>query len=425
MVLQSFPLLVVTVAIEYSFAYKTLGIRISKILTFTIMLIVHLLTGWLNLQFHIAGDIANTIYYTLITLGLYLFLFKGKAVKKLFFAILIGCGLPVIYYIFFPFVRYFFGQTATKYLLVLQIFEYANTLLAVVLMEYVGKKFQNLRRELPAGYTVYLSSVVLFVYVAVYFGYDSMLMRNEGIISLSATFSAAAFAAVGMVVVIVAIFAVDRQVDVSLKEQLYTLHAENFKNREFEWRRLSSFRHDIKNHLLCLSNLLENKKTEQASSYMFHLTDTVRQFDSLVQTGNDYADALLNVKYAEAMEANIKVSLEMAIPAQGFIEPVDLCCILCNAFDNAIAACKVLTESERWIAARAFIKQEQFVIVIKNSKPSYVTVANGEVSPKEVTADHGIGLDTVKTVVAKYNGTLNLSADTVFSFSVLLPPRHW
>lgn len=117
---------------------------------------------------------------------------------------------------------------------------------------------------------------------------------------------------------------------------------------------------------------------------MRNLTDTGKEFDSPVQTGNDYADALLHVKYAEAIAAKIKVSVDMAIPPEGFLEPVDLCCILSNAFDNAIAACGHLTEGERWITARSFIKQEQFVIAIKNSKPPHITVVDGEVSPNRV-----------------------------------------
>lgn len=122
------------------------------------------------------------------------------------------------------------------------------------------------------------------------------------------------------------------------------MQAESFKSRELERRKLSSFRHDIKNHLLCLNSLLENGKTEQATAYMLKLTDMVKQFDSPVQTGNDYADALLSVKYAEAADTGIKISIDMAIPKQGYVQPIDLCCILSNAFDNAIAACKRMAE---------------------------------------------------------------------------------
>lgn len=420
--LGSLPLVAITILIEYRFGYKTLGIRTSKILTFCIMLAVNYIAGQLNIRLQIAGTIdENTFYFATINFLLYLILFKGNIVKKLFITVLICCGIPITFYIFLPFASYFYGQNATQFSLALNVLEYVNTLLAVIMMEYIGRRFQNLRRELPTGYTFYLTAVLLFVQVAVYSGYGEMFTRNKGVVSLPTALASSAFAIAGIAIVIIAIFAVDRQVEVSLKEQLNLIQADNFKSRELEWRRLSSFRHDIKNHLLCLNSLIENGKTEQATSYMLNLTDAVKQLDSPVHTGNDYADALLSVKYTEALDASIKISLDMAIPSEGYIEPIDLCCILSNAFDNAIAACKHLAEDERWIAARAFVKQGQFVIEIKNSKPPYVSVIGGEVSPKEITADHGIGLDTVKTVVEQYGGILNLSADNSFSFSVLLP----
>lgn len=303
----------------------------------------------------------------------------------------------------------------------LQILEYVNIMLDIVLIEYIGKKFQNLRRELPAGYTLYLSVVLVFAQIAVYSGYDVMLVSNAGIVTLPNALASSAFAVVGIGIVLVAVFAVDRQVDVSLKEQLGAVQAESFKSREIEMRRLAGFRHDINNHLLCLTNLLESGKTEQAAAYMSNLTNAVKQLDSPVQTGNDYADALLSAKYGEAADADIRLTLDMAIPSQGYVQPIDLCCILSNAFDNAIAACKQLSEGERWITARAFVKQGQFVIEVKNSKPDCVTVMGGEVFPKQAAADHGIGLCNVRTVVEQYGGTLNLSADNSFSFSVLLP----
>lgn len=423
--LQSLPFLIITLSIEYRFAYKTLGIKSSKVFTFFIMLAVYFLAGQLNVQLHIAGTTsANTLYHGTFTFLLYLLLFHGNVVKKLFVTILFCSGIPISYYIFLPFASCFFSQTPERFILSLQILEYLNIAFAMVLMEYVGRKFQNLRRELPTGYTIYLAAVLLFVQVAICSGFDELLVRNDGMISLPSAFIFSAFASGGIAIVMVAIFAVDRQVDISLKEQLHMMQTEHFKSRELEWRKLSSFRHDIKNHLLCLNQLLENGKNEQAVSYMQNLTDAIKQIDSPVQTGNDYADALLSVKYSEALNSNIQITLDMAIPAQGYIQPTDLCCILSNAFDNAIAACKRLPEGERWIAARAFIKQGQFVIEIRNSKPSYVTVIGGEVSPKEITADHGIGLDTVKTVVEQYGGVLHLSAEDSFSFSVLLPQYH-
>lgn len=412
----------ISIIIQYRLPCKVLGRKYGGILTFSTIMVANILASWLNISIELATTTgANALYYGTINLLLYLLLFKGNTVKKVFLAVLMACGLPIPSYILLPFVHCFFEVTSDGFLIALAVVQYFSIALVAVGMEYAGRKFQNLRRELPLGYTIYLTGVLLFVHVAIYMSYDYTLLVNRYTLSILPALMVAAIALAGTAIVWVAIFAVDRQVQLSLQEQLYAIQAENIRSREIEWRRFLGFRHDIKNHLICLNALLESDKTEQATAYMRNLTDTVKEFDTPVQTGNDYADALLHVKYAQAIAAKIKVSVDMAIPPEGFLEPVDLCCILSNAFDNAITACSLLDEGERWIVARSFIKQGQFIISIKNSKPSHVTVVDGEVSPKEITTDHGLGLDTVKTVVEKYGGALTLSAEDAFSFSVLIP----
>lgn len=421
-ILYELPVFLITIMIQYRLPHRVLEQKYGSKWVFSIMLAVNILASWMNVSLSIAGNTGtNALYYGVVNLLLYLLLFKGSVVKKVFFAVLMACGLPIPTYILLPVLYCFFDITSEGFFIGLTIVQYIAIILAALGMEYAGQKFQNLRRELPVGYTAYLTGVILFIHMAIYASHDYTLLANQYKISLSSALISAAFALAGTVIVWVAIFAVDRQVHLSLREQLYTIQTEHVKSREMEWRRFQSFRHDIKNHLACLNVLLENGKWKQAVSYMHNLTDTVKEFGSLVQTGNDYADALLHVKYNQAIAANIKVSIDMAIPAEGFLEPVDLCCILSNAFDNAISACTHLAEEERWISARSFIRQGQFIIVIKNSKPPHVTVVNGEVSPKVITDDHGLGLDTVKTVVEQYGGALTLSAKDVFSFSVLLP----
>ena len=419
--LPGIPISVLAVIVQYRLASKVLGNRYAWQPTIFLLMVSHFLSGWMNLQFHIAGDMGNIFYYLCIDFALYLLLFKGDCAKKLFLGVILSCGLSIAYYISMPFASYFLGQDSPRFIPALNTLGIINNLLYFVTIEYMGKKLQNLRHKLPTGYTIYLSAVILFVYVAIYAAYDSLLMSKSGVVSLPAALAISSFAVAGVAITMVAIFAVDRQVARLLQEKLQSLQAENFKSRQLEWGKVAGFRHDIKNHLLCLNSLLEQGKTAQALAYMRNLSDVVQEFENPVQTGNDYADALLSVKYAQAVAANIKVTMEMAIPPQGYIEPVDLCCILSNAFDNAIAACMHLPEDARWITARAFIKQGQFVIAIENSKPENIRVVDGQVFPKESGPDHGIGLDTVKGVVEKYGGTLGLSAKDRFSFSVLLP----
>lgn len=207
------------------------------------------------------------------------------------------------------------------------------------------------------------------------------------------------------------IYFMDRQVTLRLAEQQYALQASHWKLREEEQRKLRGMRHDIKNHLSCLENLMRSGKTEQAFTYMGKLAGTIEDSEILVNTGNDFADALLNDKYQEALSKGIKMTVSAALPPHSTIDPVDLCCILGNALDNAIEAAGK-TENP-WIALRGFVQQGQLVLEIKNS-----------VLQKE-PLQRGIGLENVQTVVNRYGGILDfISSAEEFIFSVMLPAEQ-
>lgn len=365
---QTVILLILTVLIEYRLAKRIFQLRFSGPLTFYVLLLLYFIMGKLNVYLHLAKDIeGNSLYYGLITFSLYSLLFCGSAVKKIFFTVMLIYGFPMIFYIFLPFVQYLFEGTKEYFQIALQIIEYISMILFAIGMEFIGKKFQNLKRDLPTGYTIYLTAIIIFVHAAVFSAYEKMRLVQQGNFSLSLVFLLSLFAVSGIMIAVIAIFVVDRQVTRSLREQLNVMQTDNFKSRELEWRKLSGFRHDMKNHLICLNGLLENGKMQQATFYMRNLMDTMEQFDTVVETGNDYADALLSVKCAKAEDKTIALSIDMTIPSHDFIEPVDLCCILSNAFDNAIAACSSLPEEKRWITATAFTKQGQFVMVVKTA----------------------------------------------------------
>ena len=419
---KSLPLIFITILLELRLLNRTIKRKFPLPLTFIILLLGRLAASFINYRMHIANhQFVQTFYYGIISLGLYALLFKGNLVKKIFFVALVTCAAPILHFIFLPFVHFYFIGHSNQLTMWLQIIEIASLVLCGLCFEYIGKRFQNLRMQLPRGYTAYLSAFIAFVYVAVFISYDYLLILYQGKFPLSFAFISSFFAISGAAISGITIFALDKQVNRSLQQQLSALQTANFTAREAEWRLLFRFKHDIKNHLICLTHLLENAQNEEASAYIQQLTNTVQNFVTPVQTGNTYADAILSSKYTEAVRCNINVTIKMAIPADGYISPIDLCCILSNAMDNAIAACMRLAPDKRWINARAFVSQKQLIISIKNSMPCDTMVANGAVFPKADIPNRGFGLENIKIITEKYGGVLDISANDAFTFCVLIP----
>lgn len=138
-----------------------------------------------------------------------------------------------------------------------------------------------------------------------------------------------------------------------------------------------------------------------------------------VNTGNDFADALLNDKYREALSKGITMTVNASLPPRSAIDPVDLCCILGNALDNAMEAAEK-TENP-WIALRGFVQQGQLVLEIKNS----VLPREPQKKQASLPVQKGIGLQNVQNAVCRYGGVLDLAfLPEGFVFSAMLPAER-
>lgn len=82
--------------------------------------------------------------------------------------------------------------------------------------------------------------------------------------------------------------------------------------------------------------------------------------------------------------------------------------------DNAIEA--AIWADEKWIEARAFARQGQLVLRVRNSFRS-----DSGRHPFTRRPGRGYDLGNVRRVVAQYGGTMEVSANGCFTFSAMLP----
>lgn len=191
----------------------------------------------------------------------------------------------------------------------------------------------------------------------------------------------------------------------ALMEQQVNNQIEYYKKTDKLTQDLKSFRHDYKNHMICLQSILENGQYEEAINYVKNITNQeIIDLDKF-STGNHIADSILNDKSELASKNNCKIVFNGFIYDD--ISPADICTILSNALDNAIEACAKITASEPGIieVKCAVAKKFQF-IRISNPNPRNTT------SLKTAKADstaHGFGLYNIKSTVEKLGGKIEIS----------------
>ncbi len=174
-----------------------------------------------------------------------------------------------------------------------------------------------------------------------------------------------------------------------------------------------SFRHDFKNHVICLRSLIESNEKEKALEYINEIEGLSSVEKKQYNTGNIIIDALLNDKNDRAAAINTKIVFSGMVPTTG-ISNVDLCIIMANAIDNAIEACgKDTSEKPKEIKAEASFRQGYFFFNITN--PIYESVeikSNNTIATSKSDKDHhGFGVTNILRTVQKYDGEAELSAD--------------
>lgn len=184
-------------------------------------------------------------------------------------------------------------------------------------------------------------------------------------------------------------------------------------------KELRDFRHDYKNHMICVQSLIEAKEYDEATEYLegitLHKTILSRGFSS----GNSIADVLLSDKSEWAEKVGAEIQFEGVIYEN--IPPADLCTILSNAIDNAIEACeKIQSDEQKIISVKcSYIKRIQF-IDITNPVSEDVKITNNVVETSKVDKNiHGIGLYNIRRTVMKYDGEFDISCkDKTFAMSI-------
>ncbi len=183
------------------------------------------------------------------------------------------------------------------------------------------------------------------------------------------------------------------------------------------------FRHDIKNHLVILHELLLNKKYEDATHYLEKLGTTFNDTIQTTYTGIIVVDAIINHYKQEMLEHSIEFKWENSmITNTDAIEIFDICTIFDNLLSNAVEACiKLNTKSTIRLCVE--IHNNHWMILESNplAAPLHFDADNNPITTKKDTANHGFGSKNIREIVNKYHGTLDYNqTDKQFEIQLMI-----
>ena len=179
-----------------------------------------------------------------------------------------------------------------------------------------------------------------------------------------------------------------------------------------------AFRHDIKNNLSIISELMNKGKYAEAEAYINELCGKITSLSPRIVTGDEMLDSIITSKLSEIDGNGVKLTISGVIDGGLEWKAIDICAVFANLLDNALEACKKIPEiDKRYINIQFRQTDLQRIINISNSIENEVNcVELNEVekyTSKEDKNNHGYGLKNIRAALDKYGAVMQISSDSI------------
>ena len=267
--------------------------------------------------------------------------------------------------------------------------------------------------------------ISVFLVIAAVFG--SLFEFVESNAAISPIIAATAVLSLAMSIVVINFFA-EICAAYEREKQLHHLRSDYCSVKEqlevqFQTsQRLRKVRHDIKNHLISVTALIDSGEYEQARELLHEISETADSLQpSLSQsTGNSLIDAVITYKAAVSEMRKIPFEYSLEALPEIRIELSDISSVISNLLDNALEASE--KADDPYVEIKVFMYKDYLTIIVKN-RFCYVPNVSGKKIPtaKKDTENHGLGMTIVSDICERNGGVFRYSANGAwFSASAML-----
>ncbi len=196
------------------------------------------------------------------------------------------------------------------------------------------------------------------------------------------------------------------------REKIHLLHKQvkYYKDVELLDKELRRFRHDIKNHFICMEALMEVGQEEKLRHYFKELQSGFSFQESMYFSGNEIVDAVLNCDLSHKCKSNVTVEVYGELPKMKTITDMDLCTLFSNLLSNAVKEVNRCDEDRKpELVIRFSTGQQYFSISVMNTVLEEFDLKKLATVQKD--KNHGFGVQKILEIVRKYNGNVEQSMD--------------
>ncbi len=190
-------------------------------------------------------------------------------------------------------------------------------------------------------------------------------------------------------------------------------------------------RHEYKNHLNTIYGLCTLNKpdlSEKIKSYINNYANNKETRNIAIYSGNDYVDAIINVKYNNAIQKGVDIIVDFATPLSiANISEEIAVTIFSNIIENAFESIASVEREKKFINVQTYVDRNTYYISISNNGPM-ITEADrkkiftaGYSTKDNSTKKRGFGLSIVLSAIEQSGGSITInSTEDVTEFLIAL-----
>ena len=261
----------------------------------------------------------------------------------------------------------------------------------------------------------------LFWYHGLYFNTKSSLELALNYVSLIFTFLVNVGALLVYGVLISAMFEFEHNLklrDENKQLALQNLRYDEMKKQMDATRRA---RHDLRHHISVVHAMAQNNECKKIEEYLGKYLKHSYLKNPIVYCGNFALNTVLVYYVQEAENADIKINIDIALPNEISIKDADLTVLFGNLIENAIDACENVQKDKRSIELKIHRPNAgSIVFSIDNTFDGNIKMSGNKFLSTKQNGS-GIGIESAKYVVEKYNGDMKIEInDNKFCVSGVL-----
>lgn len=208
-----------------------------------------------------------------------------------------------------------------------------------------------------------------------------------------------------------------------LAQNNYLLTLQNIQYEHLQQRidETRQARHDVRHHALMSLEYLRDGKLPELEAYLEQYCSDLDSIPTVIYCQNYEANTLLNYFAHIAQKHNIQTDIQVQFPQELALPETTLSVLLSNLLENAVDACREITDGEKRICVKGTASDGFVYFDISNTYTGTLHKArngNYRTTKKDGT---GLGLQSVSHLVKLHNGIMEVDTkDHIFRVSVML-----